>query len=61
MRSLIGDKAKDLGIEPAVLASPRELEGILRLEKDQWPAKFRGWRSDLIGKHLDKIRQECGT
>lgn len=61
MRSLVGETASDLGIEPAVLASRRDLEGILRLERNQWPAKIRGWRGNLIGDRLEMVRRQCIT
>ncbi|NNL96288.1 MAG: ribonuclease D [Xanthomonadales bacterium] len=58
MKSLVGDKARDLGVEPAVLASRRELEAIMRQDSNHWPPKFRGWRSELIGKPLENLRQK---
>lgn len=53
MKVLVAEKAQELGIEPAVIASRRELEGILRQPRDQWPAKFGGWRGQLVGDELE--------
>lgn len=60
MKNLVAEKAQKLGIEPAVIASRRELEEILRQPRDQWPAKFRGWRDQLVGDELEAACRKTG-
>jgi len=47
---VVGDHAEGLGVAPEVLATRKELAGILRGELEQRATS--GWRREIIGKHL---------
>ena len=51
IRNRVQAKADELGIEPALIASKRELEIVIRDDRSQWPEKLKGWRSALLGEH----------
>ena len=53
LRDAVQKRATALGIDPALLASRRELEGLLRMS--DWPDKFAGWRKQVIGEELERI------
>jgi ribonuclease D len=55
LRTMVNAKAEELGVDPALLASRRELEGLLRLQREAWPDKFSGWRREVMGKELEDI------
>lgn len=59
MRKVVGERARDLGIDPALLASRRELERLLRAvaDGDGIPERFLGWRRAVIGDELLRIIQ----
>ena len=57
MRSLVKDKASELGVEPALLASRKELERLVRAQDNGWPIpeRFKGWRNTVITADLVAI------
>ena len=57
MRSAVQARAKSLDVDPALLASRRELERLLRAVDagDPLPERFLGWRKDVITDELLKI------
>lgn len=53
MRNLVQEKAKELSVDPALLASRRELEGLILLPQNQpLPERFLGWRKSIITDDL---------
>jgi ribonuclease D len=54
MRKTVGSRAEELEIDPALLASKRELEKLIRaIGKDQpLPERFLGWRRQVITDDL---------
>jgi ribonuclease D len=54
MKKCVRGRAEQLGIDPALLASRRELERLLRTvtESEEIPERFRGWRRAVIGDEL---------
>jgi ribonuclease D len=59
MRQLVLDKAAELSVEPALLASKRELEGlILSPQGEPLPERFLGWRNDVITTGLMALKDE---
>ena len=53
MRNLVQEKAKELSVDPALLASRRELESlILTPHNEPIPERFLGWRKDIITADL---------
>jgi ribonuclease D len=59
MRNLVQAKSKDLEVDPALLASRKELEKLIRAEagKEPAPERFMGWRKAVITDDLlDIIR-----
>lgn len=53
MRKLVQDKATELAVEPALLASKRELESlILSAQGRPSPERFLGWRKQVITNDL---------
>lgn len=54
MRHLVSQRAQELGIDPALLASKRELEKLIRsaAKGQQIPERFLGWRKEIITKNL---------
>ena len=53
MRRLVLGKATELAVDPALLASKRELEGlILSPQGEPLPERFLGWRKDIITDEL---------
>jgi ribonuclease D len=57
MRSAVQARAKSLDVDPALLASRRELEKLLRAVDagEPTPERFLGWRQDVITDELLKI------
>lgn len=57
MRSLVQDKASELGIEPALLASRKELERLVRAQDSGRPVpdRYQGWRKAVITNDLMAI------
>lgn len=57
MRKLVISKATELNIEPALLASKRDMESlILSPADDPPPERFLGWRYDIITKDLMAVK-----
>ena len=53
MRRLVLGKATELAVDPALLASKRELESlILSRQGEPLPERFLGWRKDIITDEL---------
>jgi ribonuclease D len=58
MRKLVQLKATELSIDPALLASRRELEGLILLPEGQpLPERFLGWRKDIITTGLIALKE----
>ena len=55
MRDSVKSKADELGVEPAVLASRRDLESLIQNGENEWPAKLQGWRQKEFGATLVQI------
>jgi ribonuclease D len=47
LQSLVRERAEALDVEPALLASKRELERILRGERPEW---LEGWRGEILAE-----------
>jgi len=59
MRKLVLDKAAELSVEPALLASRRELENLILSPKgESIPERFMGWRNDVITTDLMALKDE---
>ena len=54
MRAIVTSSAKDLGVDPALLASRRELEKLIRAQAigAPVPERFLGWRKSVITDQL---------
>ena len=54
MRKIVRTRAGELGVDPALLASKRELEKLIRaISNDQpLPERFQGWRKQVITEEL---------
>jgi ribonuclease D len=50
MRRSVSERAQELGIDPALLASRKELEKLIRAAATgrQIPERFLGWRKEII-------------
>jgi len=59
MRKRVAECARELGIDPALLASRRELERLLRTvaHGGEIPERFLGWRRAVVGDELLRIIQ----
>ena len=58
MRKLVQLKATELSIDPALLASRRELEGLILLPEGQpLSERFLGWRKDIITTGLIELKE----
>ena len=58
MRKLVNSKASQLNIDPAVLASKRELEALILSPPDEPPPeRFLGWRQDIITNDLMDVKR----
>lgn len=56
MRKLVLKKAAELSVDPALLASKRELENLIfTAEDDTPPERFMGWRKEVITDELMDI------
>jgi ribonuclease D len=59
MRKLVNEKASELSVEPALLASKRELESlILSPENEPLSERFMGWRYDIITSQLIALKHQ---
>jgi len=52
LRECVRARAEALGIEPALLASRRELEDLVRSDGAEWPERLHGWRRRELGDEL---------
>ncbi|MBT8047051.1 MAG: ribonuclease D [Xanthomonadales bacterium] len=54
MRKMVQARAQELGVDPALLASRKELEKLIRALSagEQPPERFRGWRKEVISDQL---------
>jgi len=54
MRSIVETRATELGVDPALLASRRELEKLIRAlaAGDPAPERFLGWRKEVVTDQL---------
>jgi ribonuclease D len=53
MRDLVQRRAKELSVDPALLASRRELESLILLPEDEpLSERYLGWRKDIITTEL---------
>jgi len=58
MQRLVLEKSTKLSVEPALLASRRELERlILSPEGESLPERFMGWRKDIITNDLVALKE----
>ena len=58
MRELVQLKATELSVEPALLASRRELEILILSPQDEpIPERFLGWRKDIITTGLIELKE----
>lgn len=58
MRKLVQSKATELSVDPALLASRRELEGlILSSEDEPLSERFLGWRKHVITDDLLELKE----
>lgn len=58
MRKLVQLKASELLVDPALLASRRELESLILLPADEpLPERFLGWRNDIITTGLVALKE----
>ncbi len=59
MRSMVQEKATQLSVEPALLASRRELEGLILTPRDApIPERFLGWRKEIITDGLIALKDD---
>lgn len=59
MRDVVKRKSAELGVEPALIASRRELENLLRavMAGEPVPERFTGWRKSVVTDELLSIIQ----
>lgn len=58
MRKLVQEKASELSVDPALLASRRELESLILLPTGEpLPERFLGWRKDIITTGLIALKE----
>jgi ribonuclease D len=57
MRSMVQARSAELAVDPALLASRRELEKLIRAlaAKSPIPERFLGWRKEIITDQLMEI------
>ena len=62
LRRIVQAKSSELGVDPALLASRRELERLIRAQaRGELPRRFAGWRRPVITEDLlAEIRAERG-
>jgi ribonuclease D len=60
MKQLVQQRADELSVEPALLASRRDLENIVLAGRDEpLPERFTGWRKAVITDELLALRDEA--
>ena len=58
MRKLVQERSTELSVEPALLASKRELEALILLPADMpLSERFLGWRKDIITNALLALKE----
>jgi ribonuclease D len=58
MRHLVQKKAVELSVDPALLASKRELESLILLpEGETLPERYLGWRKEIITNDLVALKE----
>ena len=58
MREMVQQRATELSVDPALLASRRELESlILSPEGEPLSDRFLGWRENIITKDLIALKE----
>ena len=58
MRQLVQQKATELSVDPALLASRRELESLILWPEDgSLPERFLGWRKNIITDELIELKE----
>lgn len=56
LRDAIATEAKKLGVEPALLASRKELERVVYDHAtDPLPGRLDGWRGEFIAPHVERV------
>ena len=59
MRNIVQEKATQLSVEPALLASKRELEGLILTARDESVSeRFLGWRKEIITDGLMALKDD---
>ena len=59
MKKRVSNKAEELNVEPALLASRRELEGLILTDAHKpFPERFMGWRKDIITNELIELLEQ---
>lgn len=60
MRDCVTKKAGELSVEPALLASKRELESLIfTAQGDELPERFLGWRKAIITDDLIALKEQA--
>jgi ribonuclease D len=58
MRDLVQQRAKELSVDPALLASRRELESLILLaEGEPLSERYLGWRKDIVTTELLALKE----
>jgi len=61
MKKRVSNKAEELQVEPALLASRRELENLILTDAEEpLPERFMGWRKDIITNELIELMEKYG-
>ena len=59
MRECVIRKAQELSIDPALLASKRDLESLIfTIDGDEIPERFLGWRKEVISDELITLMEQ---
>jgi ribonuclease D len=61
MRTIVQGQAKELGVDPALLASRRELEKLIRAVSagTPIPERYLGWRKEIITDRLLEVAESA--
>jgi len=60
MRECVIGKAEELSVDPALLASKRELESLIfTADGDEIPERFLGWRKTVISDELVALKEQA--
>ena len=57
LKAVVQKKARELDVDPALLASRKQLEHLLRSveSEEELPERFRGWRRDVMTEELLRV------